>query len=331
LAVIHKAKDNSAKTILAEPELFAEFLRDFIPIDMLKDVAPTSIEDMSERLISLVSEQKDGDTIKRINLDDGKSLFVIAIVEHESKVNFRAPFKMLLYIALILNDYEKEVNKDTKITHAKDFKYPPILPIVFYDGESDWTAETNFLNRTEMSEIFAKYIPKFEYILVSLRDYSFEDIAEFGNTLSLFMMIDKLQTAEAFRELKNLPKKYIERIEKMNVPLHLKKLLVSVITFLLHRIDVPQDEIDVLVERIDERGVSEMLAIADYSVQETRRVAREKERLRAEKAEHQARAMIKLLLEQGFSMKSIADSMSATEQDVELLLHRGNESLDSMV
>ena len=331
MAVIHKAKDNSAKTILAEPELFAEFLRDFIPIDMLKDVAPTSIEDMSERLISLVSEQKDGDTIKRINLDDGKSLFVIAIVEHESKVNFRAPFKMLLYIALILNDYEKEVNKDTKITHAKDFKYPPILPIVFYDGESDWTAETNFLNRTEMSEIFAKYIPKFEYILVSLRDYSFEDIAEFGNTLSLFMMIDKLQTAEAFRELKNLPKKYIERIEKMNVPLHLKKLLVSVITFLLHRIDVPQDEIDVLVERIDERGVSEMLAIADYSVQETRRVAREKERLRAEKAEHQARAMIKLLLEQGFSMKSIADSMSATEQDVELLLHRGNESLDSMV
>jgi hypothetical protein len=40
LAVIHKAKDNSVKSILAEPELFAEFLRNFIPIDILKDVAP---------------------------------------------------------------------------------------------------------------------------------------------------------------------------------------------------------------------------------------------------------------------------------------------------
>jgi len=40
LAVIHKAKDNSVKTILAEPELFAEFLRNFIPIDILKDIAP---------------------------------------------------------------------------------------------------------------------------------------------------------------------------------------------------------------------------------------------------------------------------------------------------
>ena len=84
MAVIHKAKDNSVKMILDEPELFAEFLRNFIPIDILKVVTPADIEDISERLISLVSEQKDGDTIKKINLDDGKSLFVIAIVEHES-------------------------------------------------------------------------------------------------------------------------------------------------------------------------------------------------------------------------------------------------------
>ena len=58
LAVIHKANDNSIKMILAEPDLFAEFLRNFIPVDILKDVSPTDIEDISERLISLVSEQK---------------------------------------------------------------------------------------------------------------------------------------------------------------------------------------------------------------------------------------------------------------------------------
>jgi len=85
LAVIHKVKDNSVKVILAEPELFAEFLRDFIPIDILRDVTPSDIEDMTERLISLVSEQKDGDTIKRINL----------------------------------NNHEKEINKDAKLLMRK--------------------------------------------------------------------------------------------------------------------------------------------------------------------------------------------------------------------
>jgi len=316
LAVIHKAKDNSVKMILAEPELFAEFLRNFIKLEILSNIAPTDIEDISERLISLVSEQKDGDTIKRINLNDGKPLFVIAIVEHESTVNFRAPFKMLLYIALILNDYEKEVNKDTKITYTKDFKYPPILPIIFYDGGSEWTAEKNFLNRTEMSDIFYKYIPKFEYELVNLKEYSLTDLAEFGNTLSLFMMLDKLLTAEARKEIDKFPEEYIKLLNAVNVPPHLKELLVKVITVLLNKINVPQGEINALVERIDERGVSEMFAIANYDVQEIRREA---DQQRAE-AELRLKNAVKSLLSKGNSIKEVAEMMEVTEEYITNLL-----------
>ena len=136
--------------ILNEPELLVEFLQSFIRLDILKDVKPEDIEDVPERFISFIAEQKDGDTVKRINLKDRSPLFVIAIVEHESKVNFRASYKMLLYIALILEAYEKEVNKENEkeITKTKDFKYPPILPVIFYDGTGEWTAETNFLYRT---------------------------------------------------------------------------------------------------------------------------------------------------------------------------------------
>ncbi|MCL2361834.1 MAG: hypothetical protein FWC73_08495 [Defluviitaleaceae bacterium] len=68
MAVIHKAKDNSIKAIPDEPELFADFIRNFIPIDILKNIDPSNTEDVTERLLSLVSEQKDGDTIKRIQL-----------------------------------------------------------------------------------------------------------------------------------------------------------------------------------------------------------------------------------------------------------------------
>jgi len=279
LATIHKARDNSVKAILAEPELFAEFIRDFTSIEILKDVSPEDIEDVTERFLSLVSEQKDGDTVKRINLKGGIALFVITIVEHESQVNFRASFKMLLYIALILNAYETEVNetevnKETpRITQTRDFKYPPILPIIFYDGDGEWTAEMNFLNRTEMSDIFEKYIPKFEYELVSLKDYSYGDLAKFGNMLSLFMMISKMRDAEQFNVLKNIPSDYAKQFDSMNVPSHLKELLVKVITTLLTKINVPKNEIDDITSKIDERGVSEMLAIADYDVQATRRNA----------------------------------------------------------
>jgi hypothetical protein len=234
-----------------------------------------------------------------------------------------------------LNDYEKEANKkaseeagaDRKITQTKDFKYPPVLPIVFYDGEDDWTAETNFLYRTEMHNIFEKYIPKFEYELVSLKDYSFTDLAKFGNILSMFMMLDKMKKPEDLSNLRKLPQNYAERLNTMNVPPHLLELLVKVSTVLLTKINAPQSEIDLFVEKIDERGVSAMLTLENYDVQETRRLAREEadrrteeERRRAEKAELHLKSAAKSLLNKGNTVIEVAAIMSMSERDIVDLL-----------
>ena len=185
----------------------------------------------------------------------------------------------------------------------------------------------NFLDRTEMSDIFYKYIPKFEYELVSLREYSFNDLAKFGDILSMFMIIDKLKTAEAFTKLGELPKDYIKQLDSMNLPTHLKDLLVNVCIMLLRKINVPQDEIDVLLEKIDERGISQMLTIENYDVQKTRQEARAEaehwaraEQERANRVYQQLKSAVKLLLDQGNTISEIATQMNMSEQDMADLL-----------
>ena len=146
---IHKAKDNSFKTIFNDPRLFAEFLRNYVPIGPLKDVRPEDIEDLSERFLPLFQENRDADTVKRISLKGKTPLFVIAILEHESRVNFRSGFKMLQYITLVLDNYEKDAEKEHPgIIYTRNFRYPPVIPIIFYDGDTDWTAPRNFLDKT---------------------------------------------------------------------------------------------------------------------------------------------------------------------------------------
>jgi hypothetical protein len=126
---IRHVKDNSIKVLLGNHDLFVQFLHDFIPIDALKEVSPEDIEDLSERFLPLYQESRDSDTVKRINLKNNPPLFVIAIVEHESKVNFRSSFKLLQYITLVLDKYEKEEEeKRPGISFRKDFHYPPVLP-----------------------------------------------------------------------------------------------------------------------------------------------------------------------------------------------------------
>jgi hypothetical protein len=255
---IYHAKDNSFKQILGNNQLFAEFLRDFIPIDILKNVAPEDIEDVKERYTPLFQESRESDTVKRIRLKNQSPLFVIAIVEHESGVNFRSSFKMLQYITLVLDVYEKEVNQaDPGASLRKDFKYPPVLPIVFHDGAGPWTAEKNFLNRTALSDVFEKYIPKFEYELVSLYQYSPEELTRFNDVLSLILLIDHIGTLEGKNLLKALPRDYLEQIA-LKIPENLNKLLTDVVTTLLDRFGAEKDDIAEITGYIEKKEITTM-------------------------------------------------------------------------
>ena len=220
---IHNVVDNSFKLIFDDHRLFSEFIRDFIKIDILRDISPEDIEDLSERFIPLTRNSRDSDTVKRINLKGSYPFFIIAILEHESQVNFRSSFKMLEYIYLVLDAWEKEAEKECPgISLRKDFRYPPVLPIIFYDGKYAWTAEKNFFDRTSLNKVFEKYIPKFEYELINLNDYSENDIMMFGDALSYVMLIDKLRANKGKSSLAFLPQDYEAKL-KLQIPENLNQ------------------------------------------------------------------------------------------------------------
>jgi hypothetical protein len=271
---IHNSKDNSFKLILANHQLFVQFLRDYIPIDLLKTVGPEDIEDISERFLPLFQDNRDSDTVKRINLKGETPLFVITIVEHESRVNYRAPFKMLQYITLVLDNYEKEANREHPgLSATRDFRYPPVLPVIFYDGTTPWSAARNLADRTTLREVFFPYIPRFEYELVDLNHYSFEDLTRFQNVLSILMIIDKVGPGDDTELLGKL-RDYIQEAG-LKIPPNLTKLITDVITVLLHRAQVPAEEIGALTDLLDKKGEQKMFDSFVEAVIEGRRVAKE--------------------------------------------------------
>ncbi|MEI3175925.1 MAG: Rpn family recombination-promoting nuclease/putative transposase [Lachnospiraceae bacterium] len=82
---------------------------------------------------------------KKIRLKD-TSLFLIVIIEHQSSVHYDTAFRLLRYMVMVLTDYGAEQEqKQPGITSRKEFQYPPILPLVFYDGPGNWTAVSAIL------------------------------------------------------------------------------------------------------------------------------------------------------------------------------------------
>ncbi len=60
-----------------------------------------------------------------------------------------------------------------------------------------------------MDKAFEPFTPKFFYKLIQLNDYSVKELVEKNDELSLLMLINRLQSTEAFREL-NLPENYLK-------------------------------------------------------------------------------------------------------------------------
>lgn len=267
-------KDNTSKLIFGDAILCAQFMRDFLDIPLLKNIRPENIEDVSQRYVPLFTSEREADTVKRVWLSDTESVFFITLIDHKTQVDYNVIMQLFRYMCYIWEDYEKEVfKKNGTKSSAKDFKYPPILPIVYYEGKNKWTAVTNFKDRVFLNDVFEKYIPDFSYELISLREYSSDKLIENQDEISLVMLLNKLQEVADFRGLSNLSKIGDKVWEK--TPEYLLDIIAKITTALLYRLNLPEEEVDEVVGQIREKKMPVLFEhFEGYDIQATRREAR---------------------------------------------------------
>lgn len=277
-----KLWDSSSKIIFANNILSSQFLRDYADMEILRYIQPEDIEDVSERYVPLYSTERNSDTVKRVNLsrylpvqdaDDplGLPLYVISLVEHKTKVEYNVVMQLLRYMVHIWEDYEKEMDRVWPgISRRKEFRYPPILPIVYYEGTDRWTASTDLADKILCGKLLGKYLPHFQYQLVTLQDYSNEELLAKGDEISLAMLFGKIQTYEDMSAFTDIPEEQLEHILK-DTPEHLLGILSDVLRALLYHMNLPENEVEGAVAKIKERKMGLLFENAKLDIQEERR------------------------------------------------------------
>jgi len=176
------------------------------------------------------------------------------------------------------------------------------------------------VERVHRGEMFQKYIPKFEYELVDLTQYSQKDIVKYGNALSLIFLIDKIRLSDDTELSKSVPQDYLERLEK-NIPASLLPMISDYVRVFLEHIEAPKQEIDRISESIHKRRLNEMFSLVDgYSVKKTRALARKEGRAegRAEGRIEERIELAKNLLDV-LDIDTIAKKCKMTVEEVEAL------------
>lgn len=270
-----KYRDSSGKIIFEDPVLCSQFLRGYIGIPVLKDVRPEDIEDVTERYVHLFTEERNSDVVKKINFKNN-SFYLVSLIEHKSDVDYNTIMQVFRYITFIWEDYEKEQEKmHAGISKTKGFRYPPVLPILFYDGMDNWTAATSLHERVLFSDVLGKYIPDYQCVLVQLKDYSNAELMAKKDELSVLMMIDKLKNAADFVKLKDdVDEAFLKEVAK-DSPEYLLKLMAQVIEVFLGKMNVPREEVELFTDRIKERKMGELFKhFEGWDVQAIRKEAK---------------------------------------------------------
>ena len=228
-------------------------------------------EDVTTRYIPMFTEERDSDVVKKVRLPKEGELFLITLVEHKSYVEYNVVMQLLRYMVYIWEDYEKQMEREQKgISKTKGFRYPPILPIVYYEGAESWSSCQTFSERIFLNEVFTQYIPDFRYLLINIRGMDREAILSKDDELSLVMLLNRLKSSEEFKELK-LPDTYLEGIAK-KAPEDVLEVVVRVVSVMLRGLNVPEQELQDFTDQIRRRKMGKLFEGFEwYDVQATRK------------------------------------------------------------
>ena len=289
-------------------------------MEIFAKLQPEDIEDVTSKYQAYLGVEFESDVIKKIRIRTGeeeKEIFVIPLIEHKSQVDYNVQMQLLRYMSVIWYDYGKKMNKGAekyRPTSRKSFRYPPIIPIVYYEGKENWTADTELWKRIEYGEVLKEFIPAFSYKVIRIHDYTNEELQKHTDEMSLVMMINKIQSPEDYTEFIQKSEVYMNDVLK-DSPQELIEILRDVFWSLLMKINVPQEEAEELMEQMGAKNMGYLFEnIKKMDIQAERRNT-QKAQERAERAEaeaEEAKAKVKKAKAEAEEAKTEAEEAKKT-------------------
>ncbi|MCG0278205.1 MAG: Rpn family recombination-promoting nuclease/putative transposase, partial [Thermanaeromonas sp.] len=111
--------------------------------------------------------------------------------------------RLLLYMVEVWRDVYN--NTPLNLRERKDFRLPPIIPAVLYNGATNWTAARTFKEMQAGYEEFGKYLLDFRYLLFDVNRYSEEELLKAANLIaSVFLLDQRISPQELVKRLRKL-------------------------------------------------------------------------------------------------------------------------------
>ncbi len=203
-----RAKHDAAyRNIFGHPRTVADALRG-VASRLARHLDFETLERLPADFVTEVLGKRHADTLWRVRTVGDRRLYLLVLIEFQSTVDRRMALRMMDYTARILMALRRE-------DLGPDGAYPPILPIVVYNGRRPWSAaqDVRQLFAPAPAELTGN-LPSQRYLLIELQNVEPARLAD----PSAIAMMARLEQARTPDELEAAVIDLVAWIEDAGAP-----------------------------------------------------------------------------------------------------------------
>ena len=160
-------------------------------IQVNRSFIPDNLREQESDIVFSVPFQSESDT---------DELLIYILIEHQSTVDPTMGFRVLFYMTQIWDSQRREW--ESQSVSKGQWRFRPILPIVFYTGEQRWTTPLTLDAIMDIPDVLSRFVPKFDTLFLGVKDTDESELTKTDHPLGwLLTVLQKEQaTVEALSE-----------------------------------------------------------------------------------------------------------------------------------
>jgi predicted transposase YdaD len=188
---MHQRHDRSLKSLFSHREMVEYLIRGFMKGDWVEELDFDSLEPRKSAYISHKLDERLNDVVWRIRCR-GSWLYLFVVIEFQNAVDQWMAIRLNSYVSLLYED----IIKTKQLGESKHL--PPVLPIVFYNGSSSWTAvqQSSALLSPAVPAHLKDYFPQFQYELLDIGHHQLTPTQRSDQDNPLIPLIELEQCAD---------------------------------------------------------------------------------------------------------------------------------------
>lgn len=188
--------DRSARWLFEDPENVRGLL-EIVSGELVERIEFSQITQLKRSFIRDDLRELESDLVFSVpfrSVPKTEELLLYILIEHQSTVDSTMAFRLLFYMTQIWDSQRREW--DSNNVPKSEWRFRPILPIVFYTGAQEWNAPLNLDVIMDTPAVLSRFVPNFESLFLGVKHTDEADLTKTDHPFGWLLTVMQKEHAE---------------------------------------------------------------------------------------------------------------------------------------